>query len=217
MAFKKIYIPIEPLENHEDFDVWYEDGVLFLHAESDWKEEKSPVKFYSRHGAEMGRVTPGPNALQYDIRVERYTYNLKTYTIFNHYYVKGMLWYMRGTPARGHCNFWGELTEKKDVLVTTTNFLDKGKCYEVKVKDISKLRIAACCIIAIRLKETWRGLSEGEPDVKLGWIESIKRRFLDHGIPYEEIWGDVYPPVTPNGEDVPMLLPEYLRGDPRHL
>ena len=187
MAFKKVYIPIAPLKEHKDFDVWYEDGMQFMHVQSDWESEKSRIAIMSRHNAEMASIKPDNKALCYDIRVERYTYTLHTYTIFEHYYIEGMLWQMHGTLAKNHVHFESEATNKNEVLVTVVKFEDKGPCYEVKVKEISHLRIAAACIIAIANKEAWKGLSEGEKDDSLPWYKKVSRYFLEPGMTYEQV------------------------------
>ena len=187
MAFKKVYLPLDAASRHGDFDAWYEDGALFFHATGDWKDEKSKVAIMSMHGAEMARIKPDNKALCYDVRVERYTYTLHTNLIFRHYFLEGMLWQMHGSPSKGHANFTNENTGKKDVLVTTTEFLNHGPCYEVKVKDVSKLRIAAVACLAILLKEEYRGLSEGERDDDAPWHRKVKQYFLEKGLTYEEV------------------------------
>ena len=61
-------------------------------------------------------------------------------------------------------------------------------CYEIKVKDLAKLRIAACCVIAMKIKESFRGRSEGEPDENLGTFGKIRKKLFDSkGYTYEEI------------------------------
>ncbi|MGI6217468.1 MAG: hypothetical protein ACOYIK_07645 [Coriobacteriales bacterium] len=187
MAFKKIYIPVDAALQREDFDIWYEDDTLFCNVQSDWADEKSKVNFISTHGTEMARIKPDNKALNYDIRVERYTYTLHTYLIFRHYYCEGMLWQMNGSPSKGHANFTNENTNKKDVLISTVDFKRHGKCYEVKVKDISKLRIAAVVVVAILVKEAYKGLSEGERDDDAKWHQKLKQYFAEKGLTYEEV------------------------------
>ena len=192
MAFKKFYFPVDAVqqavENKQDFDMWYDDGELFMHVTSDWESEKSQVKMFSHTGGESIRIKPDNKALHYDVRVERYTYMMKTHTIFEHYFIEGMLWQMHGSPSNGHCNFENENTGKKDMLLTTVKLPDKGKCYEVKVKDVSKLRPAAGAIIAILIKEQWKGLSCGEPYPDgTKWYKRLKRYFLEPGYSYEDI------------------------------
>ncbi len=194
MAFRKVYIPEDALSRHSDFDAWYEDDTLFFHATSDWEDEKSPISIISSHNAEMARIKPDNKALFYDIRVERYTYTLHTNIIFKHYFLEGMLWQMHGSPSRGHANFTNENTGKKDVLISRVNFKDHGKCYEVKVKDVSALRIAATAVVAILLKEEYKGLSCGEKPEKASIGQKLRQYFLDKGLTYEEIQeGKVYP------------------------
>lgn len=187
MAFKKVYIPVDAISRHEDFEAWYEDGDFFFRAESDWQDEGSKVKFISRHGAEMAKIKPDNNCLNYDVRVERYTYTLHTYLIFRHYFCEGMLWQMHGSPSKGHASFINENTDKRDVQISIVNFKDKGPCYEVKVKDVGKLRIAAVVIVAILIKEEYKGLSEGERNEDAHWYRKVKQYFLEKGLTYEEV------------------------------
>ena len=42
------------------------------------------------------------------------------------------------------------------------NFRDKGECYDIRVKDLSHLRIASIAVVGIAMKEEFKGLSEGE-------------------------------------------------------
>jgi hypothetical protein len=195
MRFNKVYIPREALSRHEDFDVWYEDGTLFFHAESDWKDERSPVSIINMHNAEMARIKPDNKALTYDIRVERYTYQLHTNLIFRHYFLEGMLWQMHGTPSKGHCHFTNEDTDKNDVQVSTVKFREHGECLEVKVRDIAKLRIAAVAVVAILIKEEYKGLSEGERDEDAPWYKKVKQYFLEKGVTYEEVQKGITAPL----------------------
>lgn len=192
MAFKKIYIPTDAIQKREDFDVWYEDGDLFCHVKSkDWSSEKSKIELLGRTGGEVARIKPDYKALTYDIRVDKYTYTLHTYTIFKHYFFEGMLWQMHGSVSNGHANFENENTKKKDMLVTTAKHFHEGQdCYEVKVKDLSKLRPAAAAVIGMMVKEDFKGLSEGEPDENAKWTKKLKRYFWEEGIPYEAILAD---------------------------
>ena len=74
------------------------------------------------------------------------------------------------------------------MLLTTVKLPDKGRCYEVKVKDVSKLRPAAGAVIAILIKEQWKGLSCGEPYPDgTKWYKRLKRYFLEPGYSYEDI------------------------------
>lgn len=188
MAFKKIYIPTDAIAKREDFDAWYEDGDFFCHVESkDWNSEKSKIELLGKTGGEIARIKPDYKALSYDIRVDKWTYTLHTYTIFKHYFFEGMLWQMHGSVSNGHANFVNENTKKKDMLVTTAKkFKDGRDCYEVKVKDLSKLRPAAAVVIAMMIKEDFKGLSEGEPDENAKLFKKAKRFFLEPGLTYEE-------------------------------
>ena len=188
MAYNKIYFPADAINNHEEFEGWYEDGSLFMTAKSDYASEKSRLYIYSRLGAEMACIKPDYKVLRYDVRVERYTYELCPFLIENHYHAKGMLWQMYGSPSKGHANFINENTKKKDVLITTCpDFKGHGPCFEVKVKDISKLRPAVAFVLAILWKEHWKGLSIGELPEKLGLINSIRSSVAERGLTYEEV------------------------------
>lgn len=193
MQFKKVYMPVDAIKRHEDFQLWYEDGDLFLTAQSlnkenPWSTEKDRVALISRHGAEMGRIKPDNKAMEYEVRIERWTYTLHTYTLFKHYYFKGMLWEINGSMDKMPLKFVNEGTGKSDVRIThVNNFRDKGECFEIKVRDISKLRIAAGAVIAMALKEEYRGDSEGEPEENDTWTKKMRRYFWQKGIKYEEL------------------------------
>ena len=139
----------------------------------------------------MARISTDPKQVVYHVGVERYEYELHTYTVFEHYFFKGMLWDIRGSISDPPLDFRNEGTGKLDVRISRVRFRDKGQCYEIKVKDLSKLRTAACCVIAMAIKESWKGKSEGEPDdVKaMPALKRLKRRIslTEKGITYEEI------------------------------
>ena len=179
---------VDAWEKGEEFDLWYADGDRFVTVrKKDWNEEKAPVEIYNRFGGQMARIKTDPKSMIYYVGVERYEYELHTYTIFDHYFFKGMLWDVVGGLADKQLDFRNEGTGKLDVRIGVVKFKDKGHCYEIKVKDISKLRIAACAVIAIAMKEHYKGLSEGEPIEKKG-LEKWKDRILGtKGITYEEI------------------------------
>ena len=183
-----MYMPVGVADKHEDFCLWYADGTKFITVtKEDWSSEKSRVAIFNRFGGEMARIKTDPKGITYYVGVERYEYELHTYTIFEHYFFKGMLWDIKGGMKEKQLDFHNEGTGKLDVRVNTVKFADKGLCHEIKVKDISKLRIAACCAVAMALKESYLGLSEGEPVEEKGikkWINRIKG---NKGITYEQI------------------------------
>lgn len=188
MIFKKVYIPANALENKADFDMWYEDGALFATAKSEWESEKSIVDIIGRSGGLIARIKPDHKALEYDIRVDEYTYRLITHTIFRHYFFEGMKWQMYGSIDNGSASFVNEDNSKKDCLIRRVDpFRNHGTCYEVKVKDLSKLRAAASVVVGMMIKEHYKGLSTGEPDPKASFIKKFKRNFLETGITYEEL------------------------------
>lgn len=180
-------MPVDAIDKRQDFDLWYADGDKFITVTSDWEKENSKVAIFNRLGGEMARIKFDPHSLVYYVGVERYEYQLHTYTIFEHYYFKGMLWDIKGSITDPPLDFRNEGSGKLDVRISRVKFKDKGQCYEIKVKDIAKLRIAACAVIAMAIKESWKGKSEGEPIEKKGLEKWKDRIFTNKGIPYEEI------------------------------
>ena len=191
MRNNRVYLPVGAVDKREDFELYYADGDVFVTVKSDWKSEGSKVAIYNRFGGQMARISTDPKQVVYHVGVERYEYELHTYTVFEHYFFKGMLWDIRGSISDPPLDFRNEGTGKLDVRISRVRFRDKGQCYEIKVKDLSKLRTAACCVIAMAIKESWKGKSEGEPDdVKaMPALKRLKRRIslTEKGITYEEI------------------------------
>lgn len=187
MRNNRVYMQVNAVDNREDFNLWYADGDVFLTVKADWTKENDKVSIYNRMGGELGRIKFDPNALTYYVGVERYEYELHTYTIFEHYFFKGMLWDISGCLDEPPLDFFNQGTGKSDVRISRVRFKDKGMCYEIKVKDLSKLRIAACAVIAIKIKESFKGKSEGEPVEKKGLEKWKERIFTNKGITYEEI------------------------------
>ena len=190
--FKKIYIPVDAISRHEDFECWYEDRTLFctvksLNKENPWSDEHDQVALISRHDAEMGRIKPDYKSLTYSLRMERWTYTLHTYTIFSHYFIEGMMWQINKSPLEAPFTFYNEGYDRKDVRLRITNFDDKGPCYEVAVKDVSRLRVAVISVIAILIKEEYRGLSEGEPSVKEKWYRKLVNTFNDKTYSFSDL------------------------------
>ena len=188
MKNNRVYMPIDAVDTREDFCLWYADGDLFLTVKGDWTKESDRVTVYSRHGGQMARIKPDPNGVVMNVGVERYEYELHTYTLFEHYFFKGMLWDIYGCIDEPPLDFRNEGTGKLDVRISRVRFRDKGICYEIKVKDLAKLRIAACAVIAMKIKESFRGRSEGEPDENIGTFGKLKKKLFDaKGITYEEL------------------------------
>lgn len=184
----RVYMPIDAVDTREDFQLWYADGDLFLTVKSDWEKESDKVSVFSRHGGEMARIKTDPQGVTMYVGVERYEYELHTYTLFEHYFFKGMLWDIQGRLDDPPLDFRNEGTGKLDVRIGRVKFRDKGTCYEIKVKDLAKLRIAACAVIAMKIKESYRGRSEGEPDEDMGTFGKLKKKLFDSkGITYEEL------------------------------
>ncbi len=193
MIFNKIYFPVDAIDKGEDFQGWYEDGALFMSTNADWSAEKNPIQILAKTGAEMCKIKPDYKCLTYSVGVERFTYTLKTKLVTKHYYFEGMLWNMHGTPSSGHACFIHEDTGKKDVVVKVVDkFRDKGPCYEVKVRDITKLRVAVCAVIAILHKEHWKGASEGEPpEDKVSFFSKLRHSMNDTVLTYDEVMAGI--------------------------
>lgn len=187
MKNNRVYMQVDAIDKREDFNLWYADGDVFLTVKSEWTKENDRVEIYNRMGGQMARIRFDPNTLTYFVGVERYEYELHTYTIFEHYFFKGMLWDIRGSIQDPPLDFRNEGTGKLDVRIGRVKFRDHGRCLEIKVKDISKLRIAACCVIAMAIKESYKGKSEGEPIEATGLAKWKQRIFTNKGITYDEI------------------------------
>ena len=71
MKNNKVYFRRDALARHEDFDVWYADGDLFMSVRGPWKAEGDKVALMGRLGGEIGAIKPDRSALAYTIRMER--------------------------------------------------------------------------------------------------------------------------------------------------
>ena len=193
MKYNKIYFQKDAIAKHEDFDAWYEDGDVFLQfkCKKGWKAEKNPVQIMGRMGGQVGLIKPDNNVLNYFIRYERFEYILHTYVIEHHYYVEGMVWDLYGSFNDPPFDFVEEtLTsyDHKAVHVKLKQFKDKGLCYEVHCPELEKLRIAVASVVAIGIKEEWKGLSEGEEWESANLLQRLKGRLFENkGYTYEEI------------------------------
>lgn len=195
--FNKVYIQQDAIknaiENKEEFDAWYEDGEVFLHFQSKkgWTCEKDPTEIIGRMGGEVGRIKPDNYTLVYNIRYERYEYRLHTYVIDRHYYIEGMVWDLYGCAHEPPCNIVEETMtsfEHKAVHIKLVNFKNKGMCYEIHVHELEKLRVGVASVVAILLKEEWRGKSEGEDYTPPGLLNNLKSRIFENkGYTCEEI------------------------------
>ncbi len=194
LKFNKVYIPEDALARHEDFDTWYEDGELFLRFQSKqgWSSEKDRVQIMGRLGGQVGQIKPDYRALTYQIAYERFDYTLHTYVIGHHYYIEGMVWDLYGSFANPPFHLVEETLTSynhRSVHVKHVKFKNKGMCYEVHVPKLEKLRIAVASIVAIGIKEEWKGLSEGEDrEVSSSRLEKLKNRIFENkGFTYEQI------------------------------
>lgn len=184
----RVYFPVDAIAAHKDFEVWYEDADTFLTIKSTWASERDKVLIFGRMGGQMGAIKPDPRALVYYLKLERWEYALHTLRLFENYYVAGMRWDVNGTLSTPPVTFVNEDTKSKDVHVSVVKFKDKGPCFEVKAKDVAKLRIAVAAVIAMAIKEEYKGLSEGFKDPNASRWQKFKRwAFEGRGIPYEEL------------------------------
>lgn len=193
MKFNKVYIQKDAIAKHEDFDTWYEDGDLFLRfqCKKGWQAEKNPVQIMGRMGGQVGLIKPDNRTLNYYIQYERWEYILHTYVIEKHYYLEGMVWDLYGSfnePPFNICEETLTSYEHKAAHIKLKEFKDKGLCYEIHVPDLRKLRIAVAAVVAIGIKEEWKGLSEGEEWESANLLERLKGRIFENkGYTYEEI------------------------------
>lgn len=214
MKFNKVYIQKDALLRHEDFDTWYEDGSVFYHftSKNNWEQEKDVVSAY-REGAKQpsGIIKADHRCLNYLITCERYEYIMHSYVIERHYYIEGMLWDLYGSYYEPPYDLVVETKtsyNKKDVHVKERLFKGKGLCYEIHVPNLEKLRVAVLAIVAIGMKETWKGLSEGEDVRGATWVERLKNRvFENKGLTYEQI-------KQLELEDSPLVQIEKPQGRP---
>lgn len=188
MKNNTVYMPQDALSRREDFDIWYADSDLALSVKGTWSGEGDRVSLIGRMGGENGCIKPDFATLSYYMKLERYEYVLRTHVIFSHYSVEGMLWQVHGTLANPPLDCINEATSEKDVHIRLVDFKDKGACFEIKVKDVAKLRIAAATVIAIAIKEEYKGKSEGEKNPNATRLEKLKSFFLSsRGKTYEEL------------------------------
>ena len=68
------------------------------------------------------------------------------------------------------------------------DFKNRGACYEIRVRDVAKLRIATAAVIAMGIKEEYKGLSEGLKNPGATKLEKAKNwLFSGKGYTYEEL------------------------------
>lgn len=188
MKNNRVYFPKDALARHEDFDVWYADGETFLSIKSTWSKERDKVIIFGRMGGEMGCIKPDAKALTYYLKLERWEYVFHTLHLFKHYYVNGMKWQIDGSLRNPPFDFVNEEDLHKDAHVQLVDFKNRGECYEIKVKDVAKLRIATAAVIAMGIKEEYLGLSEGIRDENASKLQKAKKWLIaDKGIAYEDL------------------------------
>ena len=191
--FNKVYIQQDAIAKHEDFDTWYEDGDIFLQfkCKNGWKNEKDQVQIMGRMGGQVGLIRPDHHTLSYFIRYERWEYVMHPIVIGHHYFIEGMVWDLYGSASNPPCNIVEEtLTsfDHKAVHIKLVNFRNKGMCYEICVPEIEKLRIGVASVVAILIKEEWKGLSEGNDYAPPGFLNGLKSRLFENkGFTYEQI------------------------------
>lgn len=188
MKNNKVYMPADALARHGDFDVWYADGDTFLSIKGPWSSERDTVEIFGRMGGQMGRIKPDAKALTYYLKLERWEYVFHTRRLFEDYYVNGMRWQINGTLSKPPLDFVKEDDLEKDVHVRTVDFRNRGACFEIKAKDVAKLRIAVAAVIAMGIKEEYRGLSEGVEDESASKLVRAKNwLFAGRGKTYEQL------------------------------
>lgn len=193
MNNKKLFIPKDAIERHEDFCAYYEDGDVCLTFRGPWESEKDKVLIFTRFGGEGGSIKPDLNMVDYLIKLERYSYTLQTFVLFKHYYVVGMLWDIWGSPSDPPFTCEREATAEGDIakdmrVKLVDDFRGMGPHFEVRVAEIHKLRIAAVVLVAMLIKEYYKGLSEGEEDPhKPFWQKIRDNAFGKKGLTYEEV------------------------------
>ncbi|WP_139653638.1 hypothetical protein [Raoultibacter phocaeensis] len=188
MKNNKVYMPADAIARHKDFDVWYADGEPFLSIRGTWSSERDKACIFGRMGGEMGSIKPDAKALTYYLKLERWEYVFHTRRIFSDYYVNGMRWQINGTLRELPLDFVCEDNFEKDVHVRVVEFRNRGECYEIKAKDVAKLRIAVTAVIAMGIKEEYRGLSEGIDDPNASKLKKAKRwMFAGKGKTYEQL------------------------------
>ncbi len=188
MKFNKMFIPIDAISLHKDFDIYYEDGTLALSLKGAWSSEKDKIAILGRTGGEIGHIKPDFQCLAYYLRLDRYEYVFHTFHIFKHYGVEGMLWEIDGTLSNPPLRFINEGSNKADVTVRLANLKDIGACFEVKATDVARLRIACATVISMLIKEHYRGKSEGLKQPNPSGLDRIKQLlFTNKGISYEEL------------------------------
>ena len=188
MKNNKVYMPADAITRHEDFDVWYADGDVFLSIKGKWSSERDRATIFGRMGGEMGHIKPDTKALTYYLKLERWEYVFHTLELFDHYLVNGMKWQIDGSLTKLPFDFITEGDHTKEGHVQLVDFKGHGPCYEIRVKDVSKLRIATATVIAMGIKEEYKGLSEGLRDPNASKLQKAKSWvFADKGITYEEL------------------------------
>ena len=140
MKNNKVYFPVDAIARHEDFDVWYEDGDVFLSLKGAWSGERDRVAIFGRMGGEMGSIKPDAKALTYYLKLERWEYVFHTLHLFEHYYVNGMKWQIDGSLSNPPFDFVDEEDGRKEVHVQVVDFKNREACYEIRVRDVAKLR-----------------------------------------------------------------------------
>ena len=141
MKNNTVYLSKDAFARHEDFDVWYADGDVFLSIRGTWSSEHDKATIFGRMGGEMGRVKPDPKALTYYLKLERWEYVFHTLHLFKHYYVNGMRWNIDGTLSNPPFDFVNEDDFKKEVHVALVPFKDHGECFEIRAKEIGRAHV----------------------------------------------------------------------------
>ena len=188
MKNNTVYLPADALARHEDFSIVYEDGTPLYDVRGDWTSDRDKVRVFGRLGGESCLIKPDAQTLSYYIQLEHYEYALRTFRLFDHYYLEGRLWQIHGSLTTCPLDFVNEKTGRREVHVSRRPFKGMGEAYEVRVTDVAKLRIAAAAVVAMALKEEWRGKSEGEKDPEGSRLARLRNWALGgRGKTYEQL------------------------------
>lgn len=55
---KKVYIPVDGIDRHEEFECWYEDGERFATVKGDFNKETDKVHILGRTGEKSPASSP---------------------------------------------------------------------------------------------------------------------------------------------------------------
>lgn len=181
----RLYMPVDAIANHEDFDIWNDEGESGFRVTGEWQYEKDPAVINGQFGTRIAKVKADRNIVNYYLKVGLYSYEFQPRIIFKHYFVEGVAWDIKGSltslPIDFMCVFNAD-KPIKDAHVRKVEFADKGECYELTVYAPDYLYIAVTTLVAMAIKEEWRGLSTGEPEESPGFFSKVKKAVGKKGV-----------------------------------